>query len=110
MAPDGRVVDIATQETVDGRGGQEGDVFATVVPAGQTGFAGIADDVGLDGNAVADFEMGDIGGHGNDLACRFVAQDMVSGDNHRADTAIVPEVDVRSKEPVVSLGHHLRQA
>lgn len=97
MAPDGRVVDITAQETVDGRSRQERNVFATVVSSSETGFAGIADDVRLDSDTVADLEMGNIGGYSDDLASRFVAENMVAGDNHRADAAIVPEVNIGSR-------------
>lgn len=95
VTPDGGVVDIATQQTVDRRGRQEGNVLATVITARQAGFAGIADDVGFDGNTVAGLEMGDIGGDCDNLTGRFVAQDMVAGDDHRTDTAIVPEMNIR---------------
>lgn len=94
VAPDGRVVDVAAQQAVDGRGGQEGDALAAVVASRQAGLAGVADDVGLDGDAVAHFQRGDGRVHGNDFAGRLVAEDVVALDNHGADAACVPEVDV----------------
>lgn len=97
VAPDGGVVDVAAEQTVDWGSGEEEHVFTTVVPSRQAGFAGVADDVGLDGHPVAHTEGLHIGANGDDLTGRFVTKDVVSGDNHRTDAAFVPEVNVRSK-------------
>ena len=73
VTPDSGVVDIATEETVHRRGRKEGDIFATVVSSRQAGFAGIADNVRLDRNTVADLEVGNIGGYSDDLTSGLVA-------------------------------------
>ena len=97
MAPDGRVVDVASQEAVDGRGGQETHVQAAVVAAREAGLAVVADEVGFDGDAVAALEMRDGGVRGEDYAGGFVTEDVVVCHDHGADAASVPEVDVRSR-------------
>lgn len=61
MAPFGGVVDVAAEETRDWWGGEEEDVFAAVVAAGQTGLAGVTRNVGFDGDAVAWLEVLDGG-------------------------------------------------
>jgi hypothetical protein len=96
VAPHGGVVDIAAEETGDGRSGAEEDRVAAVVATGQARLALAADDVGLDGNAVADLERLDVVVHGNNDACRLVAEDVVVFDNHGADAPGVPEVHIRS--------------
>ena len=73
---------------------EELDLEAAVVAAGEARRAFAADDVGLDGDAVAGFEGGDGGVHGDDRAGGFVAEDVCVFDNHGADAAGVPEVDV----------------
>jgi hypothetical protein len=90
------VVDIAAEQTIDGGSGQESDVLATVVATGQTGLAGVTNDVGLDSDAIADLEVGDIGSDSEDLTGRLVAENVVAGDNHGADAPCVPEVDIGS--------------
>lgn len=94
VAPDGWMVDVAAEEAVDGRGGEEAHVEAAVVAAGQAGFALVADDVGFDGDAVADLEVFDRGVLGDDDAGGFVAEDVIVCYDHGADAAGVPEVDV----------------
>lgn len=96
MAPDGRVVDVAAEEAVDGRGGEEAHVEAAVVAAREAGFACVADDVGFDGDAVAGDEVRDGWVRGEDHAGGFVAQDVRVCYDHGADAAGVPEVDVGS--------------
>ena len=55
----------------------------------------MADDVGLDGDAVAWAEVRDGGGvHGEDDARGLVAEDVGGCDEHGADAAVLPEVDV----------------
>jgi len=94
MAPHGRVVNVAPQQARDRRRGAEGDGLAAVVSAREAGLAGVADDVGLDGDAVANFEGGDGGVRGDDEARGFVAEDVRVFDDHGADGAVAPEVDV----------------
>lgn len=96
MAPDGGVVNVAAEEAVDGRGGEEAHVEAAVVAACEAGFAGVADDVGFDGDAVAGAEVRDGGVRGEDDAGGFVAEDVRVCYDHGADAAGVPEVDVGS--------------
>lgn len=96
VAPHGRVVDVAAQEAVHGRRGQEAHVEAAVVAARQAGFARVADDVRFDGDAVAGLEVRDGGVRGEDDAGGFVAEDVGVRYHHGADAAGVPEVDVRS--------------
>ena len=68
VAPDGRVVDVAAEEAVDGRGGEEAHGEAAVVAAREAGFAVAADDVRFDGDAVAGGEVRDGGVGGEDDA------------------------------------------
>lgn len=94
MAPDGRVVDVAAEEAVDGGRGEEAHVEAAVVAAREAGFALVADDVGFDGDAVAGLEVRDGRVRGEDDAGGFVAEDVRVCHDHGADAAGVPEVDV----------------
>ena len=96
MAPDGRVVDVATKQAVEGGGRGEHDFLAAVVAAGEAGFAFVADDVGFDGDAVAHFEVFDRGVDGENDAGGFVAEDVGVFDDHGADGAGAPEVHVGS--------------
>ena len=96
VAPDGGVVDVAAQEAVDGRGGEEAHGEAAVVAAREAGFAVAADDVRFDGDAVARGEVRDGGVGGEDDAGGFVAEDVRVCHDHGADAAGVPEVDVGS--------------
>ena len=96
VAPDGRVVDVAAEEAVDGRGGEEAHGEAAVVAAREAGLAVAADDVRFDGDAVAGAEGGDGGVRGEDDAGGLVAEDVRVCHDHGADAAGVPEVDVGS--------------
>ena len=98
VAPDGGVVDIAAQEASDGWRAAELDAHAAVVLASEAGLALAADDVGLDGDAVADAVCGDGGVFGDDDAGGFVAQDVSVVDDHGADGAMFPEVDIGAGE------------
>lgn len=49
------MIDISSQQAVERRRGEKLDVFTPVVAAREAGFAGVADDVRLDGYAVAGF-------------------------------------------------------
>jgi hypothetical protein len=73
VAPDGRVVDVAAQQAGDGRRAAELDADAAVIFSCQAGLALAADDVGLDGDAVADAVSGDGGVFGDDYAGGLVA-------------------------------------
>jgi hypothetical protein len=95
VTPHGGVVDIAAEEAGDGRSGAEEDRVAAVVATGQARLALAADDVGLDGDTVTDLERLDVVVDGNNDACRLVAENVVVGDNHGANAAGVPEVDIR---------------
>jgi hypothetical protein len=72
------------------------DLVATVVAARKARLAGIADDVGLDGDTVANLEVGYGGVNCDDVACGFVAENVVVLDNHGANAASVPEVNIGS--------------
>ena len=67
------MIDITSQEAVEGRCGEELHLKTAVVAACEAGFTGVANAAWFDGNAVAGFEVFDVGCHGEDLACRFVA-------------------------------------
>ena len=86
--------DVAAEEAVDGRGGEEAHVDAAVVAACEAVFAFVADEVGFDCYAVAYFEVGDGGVGGDYDAGGFMAKDVVVCYDHGANAAGVPEVDV----------------
>lgn len=67
MTPFRGVVDIAPEETGDGGSRKEEDVFATVVATCKARLAGMAGNVGFDGDAVTGLEMLDGGVYGEDL-------------------------------------------
>ena len=94
VAPDGRVVDVAAEEAVDGRGREEAHLQAAVVAACEAGFAGMAGEGGLDGDTVADLEVGDGRVDSEDFASGLVAQDVCIFNDHGANAAGVPEVDI----------------
>ena len=86
--------DVAAEEAVNGRGGEEAHVDAAIVAACEAVFALVADEVGFDCYAVADFEVGDGGVSGDYYAGGFMAKDMVVCYDHGANAAGVPEVDI----------------
>ena len=96
VAPDGRVGDVAAEEAVHGWGGEEAHGVAAVVAPCEAGFARVADHIRFNGDAVARGEVRDGGVDGEDFARGFVPEDVVVGDDHGADAASVPEVDVGS--------------
>ncbi|CRK31461.1 hypothetical protein BN1708_005463 [Verticillium longisporum] len=96
VAPDGRMVDVSPQQAGHGRRRKELDLLTAVVTPREAGLAGVADDVGLDGDAVADLEVLDAGVHCDDIAGRLVTENVVALDNHGADAAMAPEVNVRA--------------
>lgn len=49
------MIDIAAQQAVDGRRGKEAHALTAVITACKAGFAFVADDIRLDGDAVAGF-------------------------------------------------------
>lgn len=94
VAPDGRVVDVAAQQAGDGRRAAELDRLASVVFACQAGFALAADDVGFDGDAVADVVRFDRRVFGHHDTGGFVAEHVRVFHDHGADGAVFPEVDI----------------
>ena len=94
MAPDGWVVDVAAEKAGDGRGGVEAHLQTAVVAACEAGFAGVAGERRFNGHSVAGFQVGDGGMDGEDFAGGFMAQDVVVCDDHGANAAGMPEVDV----------------
>jgi hypothetical protein len=92
MAPDGWVVDISAEETRNRWGGQELNLFATVVSASKTWLAFVADDVGFDGDSVSHFQMFDGGMDCQYDACGFVPEDVRIGNDHGPNATGVPEV------------------
>ena len=79
---------------MDGRCREELVVQATVVAATETGFASMAWDVGLDGDAVTGFEVRDGGVHGDNNSCGLVAEDVVVFYNQGPNPSGMPEVDI----------------
>ena len=77
MTPPRGVGDVPPQQTRDRWGTEKGDVLTTVVAALKTGFAFVADDLGLNGDAVAGFERCDCGVDREDGTAGFVAEDVV---------------------------------
>lgn len=73
VAPHCGVGDVAAEEAVNGWGGKETHVDTAVVAACQAVFAFVADEVGFDCDAVADFEVGDGGVGGNYYSSRLMA-------------------------------------
>lgn len=96
MAPDGGVGDVAAEQAVDGWGGEELHALAAVVAACEARLAFVADEARFNGDAVADFEVGDRWVSSEDYAGRFVAEDVGFLNDHGADAASVPEVDIGS--------------
>ena len=62
------MIDIAAEEAVNGRCGEESHVMASVVAACEAGFAGVAYQAGFNGYAVADLEVFDARVDGKDFA------------------------------------------
>ena len=80
---------------MEGRRGEELNTQAAVVAAGETGFAGMADDIRFDGDAVSGFEMRDGGMDGDDDSCRLVPEDVGVFYDHGPNPSGMPEVDIR---------------
>lgn len=77
-------------------------MIATVVSAGQAGLADTARNVGLDGDAIANLEVGNGRVDGDDITGRFVAQDVVALDNHGTNAAGVPKVNIGAADTSAS--------
>ena len=95
MAPQGRMVQVAAEKTMEGRCGEELDVQAAIVAASKAGFAGMAYYVRLNGDAVAGLEMRDGGVHGDDNSCGLMAKDVSVFYNHGPNPSGMPEMDIR---------------
>lgn len=96
MAPDCRVIDVAAEKTVIGWGREKSRVLAAVIAPCEAGLAGVADDIWLNGDSVADFEMRHGRVRGEDYSCRFMAKDVGVFYYHGANPAGVPEVNIRA--------------
>lgn len=94
VTPHRWVVDISPQQTWHRRCRPELDLLATIVAAGKTRLALAADDVGLDGDAVADLVRSDRRVLRYNDAGGFVAEDVRVFYDHGTNAAGVPEVDI----------------
>lgn len=94
MAPDGGVVDVSTEKTRYRWGGEEKHGFTSIVSACEAWLAGVARDIGLDGDFVTDAEVRDGRVHSENFAGGFVAENVFVCNNHWTDTTRMPEVDV----------------
>lgn len=88
VAPHGWVLEVAAQQAGDGRRREEFDRLAAVVAACQARLALVADDVGLDGDAVSDLEVCDRLVHCHDYARRLVSEDVRVFYDHGADASL----------------------
>ena len=91
------VVEVSSEQTIEWWRRGELHVYAPVVATGQTGLALVANDVGLNGNSIADLQVRDGWMSGNHHACGLVPEYVVILDYHRANGACVPEVDIGSE-------------
>ena len=95
MAPDGRVVDVAAEETVNRWGGEELHFLAAVVAARKALFAFITDEARFNGDTVTRLKVRDGGMSCENNTSRFVAEDMIIRDDHGPNGTGMPEMDVR---------------
>ena len=95
--------DVAPEQAIDRRGGEEAHASAAVVASREARVAGPADDVRLDGHAVARLKGCDGRVGCQNDACRFMPKDVCACYDHGADAAGVPEVNIRSVRG--TLGH-----
>lgn len=93
----GLVDQVAAQQSGDGGSGEESNVGASVVATSKAGLAGVANLLGLNGDAVADLDVLDVRADSDNVTSGLVAEDVVAGDDHGADAASVPEVNVRAE-------------
>ena len=90
------MIDIAPKQAVLGWSGEELHLQAAVVASREAGFAGIANEVGLDSYTISRLEMLDGGVDSEDFTGGLVAEDVVVLYDHWTYTARVPEVDIGS--------------
>jgi hypothetical protein len=88
VAPHRGVLEVAAEQTCDGRGGKKFDGRATVVAACQAGLALVADDVGLDCDAVTNLKVCDGLVNSHYHAGRLVTEDVCIFNNHRTDASL----------------------
>ena len=88
VAPHGGVLEVAAEQASDGRCGEKLDGLAAVVAACKAGLALVADDVGLDRDAVADLEVGDRLMDSHDYTGRLVAEDVCVFNNHGTNATL----------------------
>lgn len=98
MAPDCRVIDVAAEKTVNWWGREKLHLQAAVIAPCEAGFAGVADDIWLNGDSVADFEVRHGRVRGKNYSRRFMAKNVGIFYYHGANAAGVPEVDIRAGE------------
>jgi len=96
----GAVDVVAADGAVEGWRAGECDVWTEVIVASRADEAFVAGNTGLDGDAVAGAEMGDVAAGVDDDAGAFVTEDVVGGDDAAADRAGFPKVKVGAEVAV----------
>ena len=89
---------VTAEEARDWRSGEEEDRLAAVVASSKARLASMAGDVWLNGYLVAGLEMRYRGVDGENLASRFVTEDMLICDNHGADATCMPKMHIGAEE------------
>ena len=94
------MVDVAAEEPINRRGGKEAHFQAAIVATCETRFAGVADDTGFNCNSITNFEVRNrrVGCKNN--AGRLVAEDVSVFDDHRANTAGMPKVNIGARNRI----------
>ena len=88
------MVDVAPQKAGYRRRGEKLDIGTAVVAARQARFAGMAWDVRFNCDSVADVQRRYGGMCCDDLAGGFMTENVCIADDHGADAACMPEMDV----------------
>jgi hypothetical protein len=81
------MIHISTEKAVNRRSAQENYVGATIVATGETWFAGMAGNIGLDRDTISGDEVFDRGVNSDDLSGGLMSKDMIGFDFHGADAA-----------------------
>jgi len=97
---------VFAERTVDGWGGEEGDIRAQVVTPGAALLAAPARHAGLHRDGGAYFEIGDVGSETCDNTGGFVAEDEGLLDDEVRDAAVLEVVDVAAAD---TDGFHLHE-
>jgi hypothetical protein len=96
MAPNRRVVNIASEQSRNWRCAEKSNAGASIISTSKARFARVARDGRFNSDSITGFQILDRRVHSNNLSRRFMTQYVIAIDYHGPNAASVPEVDIRA--------------